>query len=93
MKCTNLLKFLIYSILTVHLSRADLAAPAGQQHGVVARRRRALRLDVLAPHTPHDPPLLVNLREKRGRRRHFNIFTNRYRKVEVKLVESFPQPS
>ena len=59
------------SLLTVHLPRAHLAAPAGQQHRVVARRRRALRLDVLAPHAAHDPTLLVNLTGK-GERGNIN---------------------
>ena len=52
------------SLLTVHLPRAHLAAPAGQQHRVVAGRRRALRLDVLATHPPHDPALLVDLQSR-----------------------------
>ena len=51
-------------ILTVHLARAHLAAPAGQQHRVVAGRRRALRLDVLAPHSTNDPALLVDLKNR-----------------------------
>jgi hypothetical protein len=48
--------------LTICLSRANLAASAGQEDGVAARRGWALGLDVLAANATHDATLLVDLK-------------------------------
>jgi hypothetical protein len=52
-----------HKVLTVVLSRADLAAAAGEKNRFCARGLRALGLDVLAAHPPHHSPLLVDLGE------------------------------
>ncbi len=48
-------------VLTVGLSRADLAAPPWQQHRVRASWLRALRLDAAAANAANDATLLVDL--------------------------------
>jgi hypothetical protein len=52
-----------HKVLTVVLSRADLAAAAGEKNRFCARGLRTLGLDVLAAHPPHHSPLLVDLGE------------------------------
>jgi hypothetical protein len=64
-----------HKVLTVVLSRADLAAAAGEKNRFCARGLRALGLDVLAAHPPHHSPLLVDL----GEHVHIVFSTRKYR--------------